>query len=321
MEHLTRREGQVLALLLRGLENKAIGWQLGIAEPSVKQYVSALFQKYDVPNRAALAAAASRMELTGEAGVDAHWLPQFFKDAEPQIAVLRGPDLRYEAVNETFVRATGNRPTIGRTMRETFPELVGQGIFERVERVYETGESIIEHEATRSWDRGHGIERRLVDLVLQPLRNEGGEVNGVISFALDVTDLVTSHRPAELLSEELDALFDLAPSGVIVVDELGQIVKVNDAARRIVRGTPFDMTRPLSAQATDLFDTRDRSGRPRSADALPVTRALRGEAVADEEAMLVVGDPPSELRVRTSGRPLRDPDGQIRGALIVFTEM
>src|ERR1700738_4690956 len=140
---LTRREGEVLACLVRGLENKEIAWQLGIAEPSVKQYVSGLFQKFEVPNRAALAARASRVQLTGEIGVDVNWLPQLFKDAEPQICVLRGPELRYEAANEAFLKGTGNRPIIGRTMRESFPELVGQGIFERVERVYQTGEPII----------------------------------------------------------------------------------------------------------------------------------------------------------------------------------
>lgn len=90
-------------------------------------------------------------------------------------------------------------------MRETFPELEGQGVFERVERVYATGEPFIEHEVTRMWDRGEGVERRLVDLVLQPLHAEDGSVNGIASFAVDVTELVGARRSA-LQSGELAAI-------------------------------------------------------------------------------------------------------------------
>ena len=40
--HLTPREIEVLACVLRGLGNKEIGAQLGLAEQSVKDHVSAL---------------------------------------------------------------------------------------------------------------------------------------------------------------------------------------------------------------------------------------------------------------------------------------
>jgi DNA-binding CsgD family transcriptional regulator len=316
---LTRREGEVLALLIRGLENKEIAWQLGIAEPSVKQYVSQLFQKFDVPNRAALAAAASRAQVTGEHGVDSHWLPQFFKHAEPHIAVLRGPDLRYEAVNESFQRATGDRPAIGRTMRETFPELEGQGIFEQVEHVLATGEPVIQHAAVRRWDTGRGIEERIVDIVLQPLRDEVGDVNGVISFALDVTDVAVPFQRAELLNEEFVALMDLMSGGAIVVDELGQIVKINDAGRRML--PLVDMDRPLATQGVDIFEVRDAAGGLLDPDSMPVARALRGETFADEIFTFNAGEPQQRRKARTSARPLRDPDGQIRGAMVVFTEL
>jgi DNA-binding CsgD family transcriptional regulator len=290
---LTPRETQVLALVLRGRGNKEIAAELGIAEQSVKKYVSDLLQKFDVPNRAALAEAGTRMELTGEPGVDRGWVRQLFFEAEPHICVLRGPELRYEAVNEAFRRAVGNRPTIGRTMREAFPELEGQGIFERVERVYATGEPFIEHEATRRWDRGRGIESRTVDLILQPLRDEDDRVNGVVSFGVDVTHLAAPRRRADFLREELDAVLDLAPSGVVVVDARGDVVRVNEAAQRI------------ALKSLEI----------------PIALALAGEATADQELTCMGVDPACEIRVRASVRPLRDPDGRIRGAIAVFTEL
>lgn len=297
---LTERESHVLMRVQRGLQNKTIAFELGMAEQSVKEYVSVLLRKFGVSNRTALAGAASRLEVTGDRAMDQSWLPQFFIGAEPQISVVRGPDLRFEAVNETFRRAVGDRPVIGRTLREAFPELEGQGIVERCERVYATGEPTVEHERVTSWDRGNGIERRQVDLVMQPLRDEDGVVNGVMSFAIDVTDLATARRSAALVREEFAAVLDLVPSGIMIVDETGRIVTMNTAAQRIARSETGNQVNALET---------------------PLSRALRGEAVVDEVHALVGGGAPREVRVRTTARPLRDPDGQIRGAIAVFTEL
>ena len=317
---LTPRESDVLARLVRGLENKKIAAELGIAEQSAKEHVSSLLAKFDVPNRTTLAIEVGMgFELTGGFGLDRSWIPQLFRGAEMQICVMRGPDLRYEAVNDAFRKATGDRPLIGRTMREAFPELAGQGIFEQVERVYATGEPDIQHERTSSWDRGRGVERRSVDLVLQPLRAEDGRVNGVLSLAVDVTELVGARERGPIIREELAAILDLVPTGVIVTDDAAQIVRVNRAAQRIAR-TPFDLGRPLDEQAADTFRIRDATGRPLAPTELPVARALRGETVDGEDLRFVGGDPPEEVVVRAWSRPVRDAGGHIRGAILVFSE-
>lgn len=185
--NLTRRERDVLSRVVDGLENKRIAHELGISEQGIKEHVSALLSKFHVANRTGLVEAALRLEFTGSLGIDLNWARQFFREAEIQICVLRGPELRYVTANEAFHRAVGHRPVIGLRMREAFPELAGQGILERVERVYATGVPSIESEAMRRWDRGAGIEERRVTLVLQPLHDADGAVDGVISFAIDVT--------------------------------------------------------------------------------------------------------------------------------------
>ncbi|HJW48152.1 MAG TPA: PAS domain-containing protein [Candidatus Limnocylindria bacterium] len=318
---LTPRESEVLALLLRGFENKRIAFELGIVEQSVKQHVSALLARFAVTNRAALAIeVGSVLELTGTLGIDRNWIQQLFRKAELQICIMRGPDLRYEAANEAFRKAVGDRPLLGRTMREVFPELEGQGIFERVERVYMTGEPDIQHERTSSWDRGQGVERRSIDLVLQPLWAEDSTVNGVLSFAVDVTELVSERERGELVCEELATILDLVPSGVIVTDEKGRIVKVNRAAQRIAR-TPFNPERPSDAQGVATFHVRDAAGRALARDELPVARALRGETVPTAVFRLAGGHPPQDIRIRASVRPLRDVGGRVRGAMLIFDEL
>jgi DNA-binding CsgD family transcriptional regulator len=191
---LTPRELEILTQVLRGQGNKQIAASLGVTEQGIKEHVSRLLDKFDVPNRAALAEAGSRLEFTGEQGVDRSWMRELFLSAEPLIVIARGPEIRYEAGNDAFAAAIGNRPFIGRTMHETFPELEGKGVFESAEQVFATGKPVIEHEVERSWDRGNGIETRLMDIVIQPLHDDEGRVNGIAAFSLDVTDFVEQRR-------------------------------------------------------------------------------------------------------------------------------
>jgi len=184
---LTPREREVLSRVVRGLENRQIGSELGISEQAVKDHVSVLLEKFHVANRAGLTEAALLLEFTGSSAIEHGWARQFFQGAELQICVLSGPDFRYATVNDAFRRAVGGRDVIGRTIREALPDLVGPETFERLEQVYRTGIPSVENSVTRRWDRGHGIEEGRVTLVLQPLRDDEGNVNGVIAFAIDVT--------------------------------------------------------------------------------------------------------------------------------------
>ncbi|MGH3458029.1 response regulator [Aeromicrobium sp.] len=56
---LTPRESEVLALVCRGLTNKAVAGELHLGVETVKTYVGRLFQKYGVESRVALVIAAS----------------------------------------------------------------------------------------------------------------------------------------------------------------------------------------------------------------------------------------------------------------------
>jgi DNA-binding CsgD family transcriptional regulator len=194
--HLTPREREVLARVLRGEQNKEIALQLGFSKQFAKELVSDRLRKFQVPNRAALAEAGTRMDLVGES-VERSWLPQLFRAASVQIAVTRGPEHRYVVANAAFTKAVG-RDVVGKTMRESFPELERTEYFALADRVYQTGESVVGHEAAATWDRGCGPELTYTDAVLQALRGDDGEIEGLAFFGMDVTEQVRS-RLAEPL--------------------------------------------------------------------------------------------------------------------------
>ena len=274
---LTPREIQVLRLVLGGLGNKQIAAELGITEQAIKEHVSTLLAKFAVPNRAALAEAGARLELTGELGFDRAWVRELFREAQPQICVLRGPELRYEAVNDAFAIATGNRPAVGRTMRETFPELEGQGVF-------------------------------------QPLHNDDGGVNGVVSFALDVTEVVGSRRSV-LLSDELSAIVELLPSGALIVDANGWIVKWNEPVRALL-SHQFEALRGYEP-GTGLLMLCDGAGMP-----IALADLDRTPSGGEPRAFSFLAGAPAQLvKFQATAKVLREADGEIRGAILVLRDL
>lgn len=52
---LTKREEEVIALILQGLANKEIGFRLGLTYSTIKEYNFKLFKKCGVTNRTELA--------------------------------------------------------------------------------------------------------------------------------------------------------------------------------------------------------------------------------------------------------------------------
>ena len=60
---LTKREGDVLGLLARGLTNKEIGGKLDISEKTVKAHLNLLYQKLNISHRAQAAAYAAKYVL------------------------------------------------------------------------------------------------------------------------------------------------------------------------------------------------------------------------------------------------------------------
>jgi two-component system, NarL family, response regulator DevR len=65
-QHLTPKEEQVLGLVAEGLTNRQIAERLGVAEKTVKNYVSTLLAKLGVESRTQAAVMATRRPTTGD---------------------------------------------------------------------------------------------------------------------------------------------------------------------------------------------------------------------------------------------------------------
>ncbi len=115
---------------------------------------------------------------------------EIIKDAPVAISITRGPEHRYELINERSRQLVGGRNLEGRTMLNAFPELAGSDIIRRIDEVYATGVSYTGTNVQLQFDRqGNGdLVDGVFDFTYQPLFDPDGSVSGVLSVAVDVTD-------------------------------------------------------------------------------------------------------------------------------------
>ncbi|GJG89408.1 hypothetical protein tb265_45890 [Gemmatimonadetes bacterium T265] len=172
------------------------------------------------------------------------------------VALLAGDagGLRYELVNAAYTRVCAGRPLVGRTHREAFPELAGQGFYELFERVYRTGESWAGPETLARYDRdGTGVVDTWLDLRLEPVREPGvdgapGPVVGLLNFAVDVTDQVRARRQVEaLLAESERARAEAEAERARADAERERAAQANQAKAEFLAVMSHELRTPLNA--------------------------------------------------------------------------
>ena len=74
-----------------------------------------------------------------------------FEQAPALINILKGREGVCELFNPPLAKWWGHRQVVGLPMRQAWPELDGTGIFEVVEKVYDTDETIYLNEFRAAW--------------------------------------------------------------------------------------------------------------------------------------------------------------------------
>lgn len=154
-------------------------------------------------------------------------LYDFFMQMPALMAILRGPEHIFELANPDYLQFVG-RKVIGRTVREAFPEVEGQGFFELLDEVYRTGNPFIAKEMPAQIDRGKGLELCYFDLMYQAFRGEDDKVQGILVFAYDVTEQVGSRRASEESEKKARFITEAMPQKVWTADAKGNVNYYNN---------------------------------------------------------------------------------------------
>ena len=314
---LTDRQQEVLRLVAEGLENKEIAARLEISEQGVKQQVSVLLKKFGAPSRAVLASTALAMRLLGPHGRELDIPVQYLFDRAPVlIAMTRGTEHEFTLANRAFVETFGERGYVGKTLREAFPD-IGPELMELIDRIVASGQPWIEHERRLRFAMPDGTQKEVhLSLVGEPMRTAGGEIEGVVFYAWDVSAQIALREQLQRLTIEQRTLIEQLPVGVIYTDAHARPVLVNPVARRIL-GRSLDPDQPLYETLVGWNVRYAATGAPVEPSKAPSARAIAGWPFDDD---VLVGTSEGTKTIHVSARPLHEPGGGISGAVLVLTE-
>jgi PAS domain S-box-containing protein len=123
-------------------------------------------------------------------------LRQMLMQAPVAVAVLAGPQHRVELANERFCRLIGRTLIEGKRLVEAMPELASTALVELLDGIWANGDPFSATEYPVFYDRngdGHA-EQSYFDFNVEVLRDEQGQVRGLMTAATDVTDHVNARR-------------------------------------------------------------------------------------------------------------------------------
>lgn len=126
-------------------------------------------------------------------------LRELLKQVPAAINFLRGSELVFEFAHPNTLKALGGRDVLGKPLLEAIPEHRGQPFAEMLERVYRTGEPIVGKEMLAKLDRtGTGVlEESYWNFSYLPVRSPSGDVEGVMTFDIEVTDSVLAREQTQ----------------------------------------------------------------------------------------------------------------------------
>ena len=170
-----------------------------------------------------------------------------FRQSPSFFAILRGPENVFELVNGAYEQVIGfGRDLVGRPLLEAVPETRGQGFDGYIQKVRDTGESLVFRDLPMMLARRPGapLEQRFVDITYLPLMEADGTHTAVIAHGTDVTDAVRARKALE-------------ESNVLLQQQAGELEVRAGALRDATRALEERTIQAESAQASAEHAQRD----------------------------------------------------------------
>jgi signal transduction histidine kinase len=196
----TSRIPVVMLSARAGEESRIEGLQAGADDYLVKPFSS----------KELVARVATHLELARarrQAEAERNRFESLLRDIPAAVNFLRGPDLVFEFAHPVTIKALGGRSIEGKPLREAIPENRDQQYTNLLQEVLRTGVPQVGSEVLFKIDRTNTgvLEDTYWNITYLPVRSVTGEIEGVMSFDLEVTDQVLARRRIEGLMEELKA--------------------------------------------------------------------------------------------------------------------
>lgn len=169
---------------------------------------------------------------------------QLFQEAPAIINIFKGPDFVYELYHPKNKEIFGEGDYTGMPLLTALPELAGQGIPEILNRVYYEGITHRESERpVRLHDAAGGSVLRYFNIIYQPWYDLRGKIQGVLNFAVEVTDHVEARKATEEGEQKYRELTEQLE--VIVKQRTEELQRSNDDLQQFAHVASHDLKEPV----------------------------------------------------------------------------
>ncbi len=206
-------------------------------------------------------------------------LVTLFEQAPGIIAVLRGPDHVFEITNRSYLQLVGHRALVGKAVRDALPEVQGQGFFELLDHVYQSGQPFVGHAVPLRVQRDPNapLEERFIDFVYQPIHDQHGKVSGIFVEGSDVTARKRIEDELRAANRQKDQFL------AMLAHELrNPLAPITTAAQLLQRG---QMDAPGIQRASDIIARQAQHMTSLVNDLLDVSRVTRGLVTISKDAL------------------------------------
>ena len=260
------------------------------------------------------------LEVERARGREAALLEAVLNNTPSAIACV-DQEARYVLVNPAYVAASGRKreEIIGRSAFDFFPQPEYRGAYLRA---VETGRPVSRREAPLELPARPEAGVTYWDFTLTPMREEGGEVTGVLLTAIEVTDKVRARQRIASAERErarearlLTTILEAAPSLTAYVDR-DLCYRMADSL--YARGLGFSREGIIGQRHAEIF-----AHAPWTTEWLEQVRD-KGQAMVVREiptASPLPGREQEETRVDITMTPVKDERGEVEGVVVFVMDV
>ncbi len=174
-----------------------------------RRRAAALAEAAAIREKAALALEHLNRQLSSEVELrtaERDRMRALFQQAPSFMCILSGPEHTFELVNDAYMQLVGHRKLVGLSVREALPEIAGQGFFELLDGVFQSGKPYIGRYVPVFLERNgkKQPDQRFVHLIYQPIFDLNGSVTGIFVDGFDVTDQKRAEDQLQSLNHTLE---------------------------------------------------------------------------------------------------------------------
>ncbi|MBC3540848.1 CHASE domain-containing protein [Rufibacter sediminis] len=179
---------------------------------------------------------SDRIKMEQRLKDSADTLQKIFMQVPAIVGLVQVKDLQYTLVNPYLSQLYGGEARVGESVTASLQASRREGFKAVIQRIAQTGEPYIGQEVPIAFDNPEeegGETVRFFNMVYEPIRNSRGEVESVLTFAVEVTEQVKSREQLSVINDELN-------------QKNQELIRINNDLDNFVYTASHDLRSPLA---------------------------------------------------------------------------